>query len=102
MAVFATARMTALSPGQSPPPVSTPIRLIVGMEGMGTSKRQKVKTAQSEYRLHHGYWFRQRRRLNLRARGKGSPHMKLVSNGDRPRILVGIPVYNEQRYVTKV
>ena len=28
--------------------------------------------------------------------------MKLVSNGDRPRILVGIPVYNEQRYVTKV
>ena len=28
MAVFATARMTALSPGQSPPPVRMPMRLI--------------------------------------------------------------------------
>src|SRR5690349_17025590 len=28
-AAFATARMTALSPGQSPPPVTTPIRLLM-------------------------------------------------------------------------
>ena len=36
MAVFVTARMTALSPGQSPPPVRTPIRLMLcGMGGSG-------------------------------------------------------------------
>src|SRR5262245_14757994 len=32
VAVLTTARMTALSPGASPPPVRTPIFLIVGMQ----------------------------------------------------------------------
>src|SRR5436190_11542145 len=32
---FATARMTALSPGQSPPPVTTPIFLLMNARGAG-------------------------------------------------------------------
>src|SRR5262245_65485488 len=44
-AALTTARMTAFNPGASPPPVSTPILLILGMKWM----RRRVDAHQIEY-----------------------------------------------------